>query len=388
VVVLGDDADRHFWATSNDPPEALVLRARTAASFGWGGERGCQLAGLGVESEVVSVRGSDREGREIARMLLRRGIGSEGLVEAPGRTTTEKVRIIARSQQVVRADFEPEDAVDGTVRRAIYDRVRARAATANALVISDYGKGVVLKDELADVIAAWRTQKKPVLVDPHVPHFEWYRGVTVVTPNTREAQLAAGVDYRKGKDPAAAVFEVDRRMEQEALVVTRGEDGMSLYYGDRQEVHIPTVAKHVFDVTGACDTVISVLAAGLATKADLVDAVVMQHGGGRSDKEVGLDAFGGGIDRGPSRRGLYGPARSNGDPERASPRGRRRVAARGQADRVHQRRFDLARPPRAAGRLRRKATRCWSRSMPTSRCEAEGPERPAHPAQRAETCSR
>lgn len=297
VVVLGDVMlDRYFWGDveriSPEAPVPIVHVTRRSRRLGGAANVAANLRALGVESEVVSVRGSDREGREIARMLSRRGIGSEGLVEAPGRTTTEKVRIIARSQQVVRADFETEDAVDGTARRTIYDRVRSLAATADALVISDYGKGVVLEDELADVIAAWRSRKKPVLVDPHVPHFEWYRGVTVVTPNTREAQLAAGLDYRKGKDPSAAVFDVVERMELEALLVTRGEDGMSLYYGDRQEVHIPTVAKHVFDVTGAGDTVISVLAAGLATGTDLVDAVVMANtAAGEVIKEVGTSTL-------------------------------------------------------------------------------------------------
>jgi len=297
VVVLGDVMlDRYFWGDveriSPEAPVPIVHVTRKSRRLGGAANVAANLRALGLASEVASVRGSDREGREIARMLLRRDIGSEGLVEAPGRTTTEKVRIIARSQQVVRADFETDDAVDGFARRAIYDRVRALSATADALVISDYGKGVVLEDELAGVIAAWRKRGKPVLVDPHVPHFEWYRGVTVVTPNTREALLAAGVDYRKGKHPSAAVFDVVKRMELEALLVTRGEDGMSLYYGDRQEVHIPTVAKHVFDVTGAGDTVISVLAAGLATKADLVDAVVMANAAaGEVIKEVGTSTL-------------------------------------------------------------------------------------------------
>ena len=297
VVVLGDVMlDRYFWGeVERISPEAtvpIVHVTRRSRRLGGAANVAANLRALGVESELVSVRGSDREGREIARMLVRRGIGSEGLVEAPGRTTTEKVRIIARSQQVLRADFETEDAVDGDTRRAIYDRVRSLAATADALVISDYGKGVVLEDELSDVIAAWRARKKPVLVDPHVPHFEWYRGVTVVTPNTREAQLAAGVDYRKDKHPSATVFDVLERMELEAFLVTRGEDGMSLYYGDRQEVHIPTVAKHVFDVTGAGDTVISVLAAGLATRTDLVDAVILANtAAGEVIKEVGTSTL-------------------------------------------------------------------------------------------------
>lgn len=297
VVVLGDVMlDRYFWGDveriSPEAPVPIVHVTRRSRRLGGAANVAANLRALGVHSEVVSVRGSDREGREVARMLSRRGIGSDGLVESPGRTTTEKVRIIARSQQVVRADFETDDAVEGAARRAIYDRVRALASSADALVISDYGKGVVLESEIGDVIAEWRSHKKPVLVDPHIPHFAWYRGVSMITPNTREAQQAAGLDYRKGKDPSSAAFDVLKRMELEALLVTRGEDGMSLYYGDRREVHIPTVAKHVFDVTGAGDTVISVLAAGLATQADLVDAVIMANtAAGEVIKEVGTSTL-------------------------------------------------------------------------------------------------
>ena len=297
VVVLGDVMlDRYFWGDveriSPEAPVPIVHVTRKSRRLGGAANVAANLRALGVRSEVASVRGSDREGREIARMLTRRGIGGEGLVECPGRTTTEKVRIIARSQQVVRADFETDDAVDGTTCRAVYDRVRALASTADALVISDYGKGVVIESEIGDVIAEWRARAKPVLVDPHVPHFEWYRGVTVITPNTREALQAAAIDYRKGKNPSATAFEALRRMHLDALLVTRGEDGMSLYYGERQEVHIPTVAKHVFDVTGAGDTVISVLAAGLATQVDLIDAVVMANtAAGEVIKEVGTSTL-------------------------------------------------------------------------------------------------
>ncbi len=296
VVVLGDVMlDRYFWGDveriSPEAPVPIVHVTRRSRRLGGAANVAANLRALGVRSEVVSVRGSDREGREIARMLNRRGIG-DGLVECPGRTTTEKVRIIARSQQVVRADFETDDTLDANTCRALYDRVRALAATADALVISDYGKGVVSESEIGEVIAEWRAHKKPVLVDPHVPHFEWYRGVTVITPNTREALQAAAIDYRKGKNPSTTAFDVMKRMNLAALLVTRGEDGMSLYYGERQEVHIPTVAKHVFDVTGAGDTVISVLAAGLATKVDLIDAVVMANtAAGEVIKEVGTSTL-------------------------------------------------------------------------------------------------
>jgi D-beta-D-heptose 7-phosphate kinase/D-beta-D-heptose 1-phosphate adenosyltransferase len=114
----------------------------------------------------------------------------------------------------------------------------------------------------------------------------------VITPNAREAQAAAGIDYRRGNDPAPLVFDLLRKMGLDALLVTRGEDGMSLYYRESSQVHIPTVAKQVFDVTGAGDTVIGVLAAALATGVDMAEAVVLSNqAAGEVIKEVGTSTL-------------------------------------------------------------------------------------------------
>jgi len=227
-------------------------------------------------------------------MLEKLGIASPGLIAEAGRQTTEKVRIIARHQQVVRADFESDDPVDGDVRARIYAHANALAQTFDALVVSDYGKGVVVEGELRELVSAWRKRGKAVLVDPHIPHFGWYRGASVITPNAREAQASAGIDFKKGNDPAGAAFDVVERMELDALLVTRGEEGMSLYYsgaGKRQE-HIPTVAKEVFDVTGAGDTVIGVLAAALASGADMMEGVILANqAAGEVIKEVGTSTL-------------------------------------------------------------------------------------------------
>ena len=299
VAVLGDIMlDRYFWGDveriSPEAPVPVVHVTRRSRRLGGAANVAANLAALGATAEVISVRGNDREGREVVRMLEKRGIASDGLIAATGRETTAKIRIIARHQQVVRADFESDDPVEGDVRARIYARASALAASYDALVISDYGKGVVVESELAALVRAWRSRGKPVLVDPHIPHFGWYRGVTVITPNAREAQQAAGVDFRKGNDPAAAAFDVVKRMGLDALLVTRGEEGMSLYYSgaERRQIHIPTVAKEVFDVTGAGDTVISVLAAALAGGADMMESVILANqAAGEVIKEVGTSTL-------------------------------------------------------------------------------------------------
>jgi D-beta-D-heptose 7-phosphate kinase/D-beta-D-heptose 1-phosphate adenosyltransferase len=299
VAVLGDIMlDRYFWGDveriSPEAPVPVVHVNRRSRRLGGAANVAANLAALGASAEVVSVRGEDRQGREVVRMLEKRGISSRGLVAEAGRETTEKIRIIARHQQVVRADFESDDGVDGDVCARIYEHAMALAGSFDALVISDYGKGVVVEAELRRVVDAWREHKKPVLVDPHIPHFGWYRGVTVITPNAREAQQATGIDFKKGNDPSELAFDVVKRMELDALLVTRGEDGMSLYYGglDRRQEHIPTVAKEVFDVTGAGDTVISVLAAALASGADMMEGVILANqAAGEVIKEVGTSTL-------------------------------------------------------------------------------------------------
>jgi len=192
-----------------------------------------------------------------------------------GRETTEKVRIIAQSQQVVRADFETGVPLAGESRRQFLAELIDGLEKYDALVVSDYGKGVVQQDYLREVIGAWRGHGKPVLVDPHVGHFEWYKGATIMTPNTKEAASF----YREAVNHEELFSSLGYRMledlELDALLITRGEDGMSLFLSDRKQIHIPTVANEVYDVTGAGDTVISVLAAGVAVGAPLVDAVAL-----------------------------------------------------------------------------------------------------------------
>jgi len=299
VAVLGDVMlDRYFWGDveriSPEAPVPVVRVGRRSRRLGGAANVAANLAALGATAEVVSVRGDDREGREVVAMLDKRGIASHGLIAEVGRETTEKVRIIARHQQVVRADFECDDPVSGDVCAKIYARVRELMDSCDALVVSDYGKGVVVEAHLREIVAAWRGRGKPVLVDPHIPHFAWYEGATVITPNTREAQQSAGIDFRKGNDPADLAFDVVRRMRLDALLVTRGEDGMSLYYSgtENRQVHIPTVAKEVFDVTGAGDTVISVLAAALASGADMMEGVILANqAAGEVIKEVGTSTL-------------------------------------------------------------------------------------------------
>src|SRR5262249_12875310 len=191
--------------------------------------------------------------------------------------TTVKSRIIAHDQQVVRADRERADDVDEDVEGELAGSVRSSLSSCQALVVSDYQKGVVTAGLMKTVLPLARRRGIPVLVDPKVAHFPLYRGVTVVTPNQLEAEQATGIRIRGDADLAAAGARILRLLGCEAALVTRGEHGMSLFERDRRPAHVPTAAREVFDVTGAGDTVIATLALALAAGARLAEAAVLAN---------------------------------------------------------------------------------------------------------------
>ncbi len=301
VTVLGDVMlDRYFWGDvdriSPEAPVPVVRVTRRSARLGGAANVAANLAALGVRVSVVGVVGEDREGGEVRRLLEDCGIAIQGLVAVPGRATTEKVRIIARNQQVVRADFEADEELPSEVAERLFELARVASSQSDVLLVSDYGKGVVIEGPVREVIGAWRGSGKPVLVDPHVGHFPWYRGATVITPNVRQALQGASLPPGTKRITSADAFRIRAELELDALLITRGEDGMSLYTlngdGTQGEVHVPAVARDVYDVTGAGDTVISVMAAGLGCGADLVEAVVMANrAAGEVVKEVGTSTI-------------------------------------------------------------------------------------------------
>jgi D-beta-D-heptose 7-phosphate kinase/D-beta-D-heptose 1-phosphate adenosyltransferase len=295
VFVLGDVMlDRYFWGRADrispEAPVPVVRIERRSARLGGAANVAANLRAVGVRVAVAAVIGDDLAGEELRGLLGSRDIDMEHLVVEPGSETTEKVRIIAQGQQVVRADFEPDPAA--------YNRQEAlcRAATKvdgyDALVVSDYGKGVVRESYLCDVIDAWRSQGKPVLVDPHIGHFRWYKGASIATPNMKEAASYFGAGISRDDLLGTSGFQLREELGLGALLITQGEEGMTLFLDEGNKVQIPTDARDVYDVTGAGDTVISILAAAMACGAPVVDGVVLANrAAGEVVKEVGTTAI-------------------------------------------------------------------------------------------------
>ncbi|UCH85082.1 MAG: D-glycero-beta-D-manno-heptose-7-phosphate kinase [Candidatus Latescibacterota bacterium] len=293
ICVLGDVMlDRYYWGRvdriSPEAPVPVVRVNQRSARLGGAANVAANLRALDVDVTLAGVVGNDAAGVEIGEILENQGIHNRCLVIENGRETTEKVRIIAQSQQVVRADFETDASLDDASRRRLRSELIDGVDSFDALIVSDYGKGVVQRDDLRDVIAAWRARNKPVLIDPHVGHFAWYQGATIVTPNTKEAASFYGEAVSHEELFSSLGFRMLAELGLDALLITRGEDGMSLFLAERKQIHIPTVATEVYDVTGAGDTVISVLAAGVSVGAPLIDAVVVANqAAGVVIKEVG-----------------------------------------------------------------------------------------------------
>jgi D-beta-D-heptose 7-phosphate kinase/D-beta-D-heptose 1-phosphate adenosyltransferase len=297
VCVLGDVMlDRYFWGVvdriSPEAPVPVVTVNRRSSRLGGAANVAANLRALGIQVALVGLIGDDRAGDEFRGLIERQGISADHLHVEKGQETTEKVRIIAQSQQVVRADFEakpeiPEERMGQTLLALTGD-----PDDYDALIVSDYGKGVIRQGFLASLIAEWRGKNKPVLVDPYTAHYRWYSGASVVTPNTKEASSFFGSTLDREELFCTLGFRMREELGLSALLITRGEDGMSLFLEDGKQIDIPTVATEVYDVTGAGDTVISVLGAAMASGAPLIDGVVMANqAAGEVIKEVGTSTI-------------------------------------------------------------------------------------------------
>jgi len=278
VLVVGDlMVDRYYAGRvrriSPEAPVPIVEVAEESQRCGGAANVARNIRSLGATVEVCGAVGEDAEGDWLRAELTRCGVGVAGIVADPGRPTILKSRVVAHHQQVVRFDREAPGAHPAAVQQRLAAAVAAAWGRADAVVVSDYGKGVVGRPLMERVrFLVRRGRRVPVVVDPKSPRFEIYRGATVVTPNLAEALAAAGAAAGPAGDVERAGAALARRARGAAVLVTRGEHGMSLFEPGRAPVHIPTVAREVFDVTGAGDTVVSVLALALARGATLAAA--------------------------------------------------------------------------------------------------------------------
>ncbi len=235
------------------------------------------LRALGGRPEIVALVGDDLEGRLLSKELAGLGCETAGLVIDDQRPTAVKTRIVAHQQQVVRFDQESLTPLSEPVRKALKRALLAACDGVAGVIVSDYGKGVVER-ELFDLLQAeCRRRGLFLAVDPKVANFDIYHDLDLVTPNAVEAGQACGFAVT-AQTLAAAGKAIRRRFSSRQLVITRGEEGMAIFAEGREPVSLPTLAREVFDVTGAGDTVIAVLTLALAgEEADLVKAAMLAN---------------------------------------------------------------------------------------------------------------
>jgi D-beta-D-heptose 7-phosphate kinase/D-beta-D-heptose 1-phosphate adenosyltransferase len=276
-LVVGDlMLDEYLWGKaeriSPEAPVQVVDVVREELRLGGAGNVVNNLVALGAQVAVCSVVGEDANGRALLEDFTRRGVAVDAIFRDPARRTSRKTRVVASHQQIVRIDRESRDPLSVEIEERVCSWITGHAASFNVILLSDYLKGVLTRRVIEAVVAAARPTVIPVLVDPKGIDFARYQGATILTPNRKEAEAAAGIPILDTQSLGQAAGLIMAQAGLENLLVTRSEEGMSLFSRSGETVHIPTVAREVFDVSGAGDTVLASLAIGVAAGLGMAEA--------------------------------------------------------------------------------------------------------------------
>jgi D-beta-D-heptose 7-phosphate kinase/D-beta-D-heptose 1-phosphate adenosyltransferase len=281
ILVIGDlMLDEFVWGKveriSPEAPVPVVWVQSESHMPGGAANVARNIRALGGAVLLAGVVGKDRTGGILCEDLVANGIATD-LVVSSERPTTVKTRVVAHHQQVVRVDRETHGPLPAKISDELIERICAVLPKVDAVIIEDYGKGVITAELLEKVIPAARRHKKIITVDPKEDHIELYRRVTALTPNRKEAAGAVGFDLPDNQAVRKAGRTLIKRLDCEAVLVTLGEDGMGIFEKDGQETFIPTIAQEVYDVAGAGDTVIAAFTVALAAGASFAEAARLSN---------------------------------------------------------------------------------------------------------------
>lgn len=284
IIVVGDIMLDHFirGTVSRISPEAPVPVVDVKKEFfvaGGAGNVAVNLAALGAKPVMVSVVGQDLGGEMLKGFLRDKKVNIYGIAEDPDRPTTQKIRVMADQQQIVRFDRESKKTISPSVAAQCMKSFEMAVKTAKGVILSDYGKGMLSDHNIQTIIDTCRKHKIPVCVDPKIDNFKKYKKITCMTPNTKEAWEGVGESPKPGEAAIEALGQkILKMLDAESILITRSADGMSLFEkGHKKPTTIKATAREVYDVTGAGDTVISVLTLALAAKATLTEAAVLAN---------------------------------------------------------------------------------------------------------------
>jgi D-beta-D-heptose 7-phosphate kinase / D-beta-D-heptose 1-phosphate adenosyltransferase len=276
-LVIGDlMLDEYLWGkTDRISPEApvqVVDVVREEMRLGGAGNVANNLVALGAQVSVCSVIGQDQNGQTLLSAFRDRNIDVEAILLDPQRHTSKKTRVVASNQQIVRIDRESRDVLSADFEQQVCLWIIENIFQFNVILLSDYLKGVLTNKVIETVVSTAMRYGIPVLVDPKGSDYSRYKGTTILTPNRKEAEAASGVAIVDKESLAKAASIILEKAGLKYLLITRSEEGMSLFSLDKEPVHIPTVAREVFDVSGAGDTVLASIAIGIAAGMEITEA--------------------------------------------------------------------------------------------------------------------
>ncbi len=261
--------DRYWWGTvkriSPEAPVPVVSLDDTSLAAGGAANVAANIAGLGAQPYLVGITGYDEDAALMPKVMEGSGISAFKFFPIGDRKTTVKTRIIAHNQQIARIDQETVIDLSSEDAQRLFNEICPLIETTDVVVISDYGKGFLTSELLQNIIGHSKAHNKQVLVDPKGNDYQKYRGATILTPNQKEAADACRLDIDHPDVVALSGKQLLDDLSLEALVVTRGEKGMTLFYRAKEAEHLMASARNVYNVTGAGDTVIGTLAVALGS---------------------------------------------------------------------------------------------------------------------------
>jgi D-glycero-beta-D-manno-heptose-7-phosphate kinase len=296
VIVVGDVMiDEYMWGDvrriSPEAPVPVVEIESVTRRLGGAANVIQNLQKLGVTPRLISVCGQDQNGKSLKSILSEINCPSDGLLESPHRPTTIKTRVMARHQQIVRADQELIKDLSEEESEKVWNLFEKFFPLADGVIISDYGKGVISKPLISKIVEKCVSNSKFISVDPKNRHFDLYKGVSVIKPNLKEAHAMLGIPHQHCTDEEinSIGWRILDNLSLPYLLMTLSERGMALFEEKHRTVtYLPTVARKVFDVTGAGDTVISVFTAAITCGATPLEAAFLaNHAAGLTCAELG-----------------------------------------------------------------------------------------------------
>lgn len=275
VLIVGDVMiDRFWWGNvtriSPEAPVPVVKLEKTSLVAGGAANVAANVAGLGAKAFLTGVVGEDVEAELLPQLLKQSNISDEFLVKIPDYQTTVKTRIIAHSQQIVRLDQESKIKLNSRNEQMVWKNIEILLEKVDVIIISDYAKGFLTDSLLMRLITKGRELEKNVIVDPKGKNFTKYKNASILTPNRTEVLEAYKLDDIDNQIAGKLSAEIISDLNLDALLITQGEDGMSLFEKNKKPQQLKSTARDVYDVTGAGDTVIACLATGIGSGMSLL----------------------------------------------------------------------------------------------------------------------